>query len=54
MAKRLQFLEKRSDPNKRQPPPRHHVIFEPVDAALLAVIALLMVWINWLLGILPG
>jgi hypothetical protein len=54
MPKKLLFQERRVDPLKRPPPTRHHFVLEPVDFILVAVIILLTLWVNWLLGILPA
>jgi hypothetical protein len=54
MAKKLEFRKIRSD-NRRQPErpedqDRRHLVLEPVDIALLAVIVLLVFWLQWLMG----
>ncbi len=53
MPKKLLFQERRTDSNQRPHPPRHFLILEPVDLILVAVIIMLTLWVNWILGILP-
>ena len=54
MVKKLRQQENRGDPHRRKRPPRDLWVFEPIDAVLLAVIAAIGLWLQWLMAALPG
>ncbi len=54
MVKKLRFQEHRPDPRRRKRQPRERWVFEPLDAALLAVIVAVLLWLQWLLAQSPA
>lgn len=58
MARKLEFRKIRSDDRRQPERPenqnRGHFILEPVDIALLAVIMLVLFWLQWLMGTLAA
>lgn len=54
MVKKLRQQENRNPHTRRRRPLRDIWVFEPIDAALLAVIAAVALWLQWLMAALPG
>lgn len=54
MVKKLHPQENRTDPNRRKRARRDIWVFEPIDAALLAVIAAVALWLQWLMSTMAG
>jgi hypothetical protein len=54
MVKRLRFQENRSTSRRRRRQPHERWVIEPLDIALVAAIVLILFWLQWLLGALPG
>ena len=54
MVKKLRQQENRTGPGRRKRSPKDLWVFEPIDAALLGVIAAMALWLQWLMSALPG
>jgi hypothetical protein len=50
MVKKLRYQENRKDNRRKGREPRERWVFEPIDAALLAVIIAVVFWLQWLLA----
>ena len=51
MVKKIRYQEDRNNQKRGQKPPDRW-IFEPLDWALVAAIALIVLWLQWLMGVL--
>lgn len=54
MARKLRFQHIRSDRSRRKPEMKEKWVLEPIDGALVAIIAALIIWLHWLLAAMPS
>lgn len=58
MARNFRFQKVRTDNRKQSDRPDDkppgHIVFEPVDIALVVIILLIAIWLQWLLGTLSS